>query len=190
MTYQPPSYPAGQPQPSQPLGASDPSDLTLPLYGATFGQAISRFFKNYANFSGRASRSEYWWAVLFQALVALVPSILFSVGLGSGIVWAASNAGTSVGSDPLTGETTEGLLEPGVVNAPGFGIAWIGLAICVILWLAFLVPHLALTWRRLHDANLAGPFYFLNFIPSVGSIVLLVLVLLPPQPLGARFDRR
>lgn len=30
-----------------------------PLYGATLGQAFGRFWKKYATFSGRASRSEY-----------------------------------------------------------------------------------------------------------------------------------
>ncbi|QCH24418.1 hypothetical protein DSM43276_02681 [Mycobacteroides salmoniphilum] len=44
---------------SKPLGATDPRDLTLPLYGATFSQAITRFFRSYFRFSGRASRSEY-----------------------------------------------------------------------------------------------------------------------------------
>lgn len=27
------------------------------------------FFKNYGNFRGRASRSEYWWAVLFYWII-------------------------------------------------------------------------------------------------------------------------
>ncbi|MDF3336219.1 DUF805 domain-containing protein [Mycolicibacterium septicum] len=56
---------------SQPLGATDPRDLTLPLYGATFGQAVARFFRSYARFSGRASRSEYWWVQLAVATVAI-----------------------------------------------------------------------------------------------------------------------
>lgn len=37
-----------------------------------FGQAITLFFKNYANFTGRASKSEYWWAFLFQSLAAMI----------------------------------------------------------------------------------------------------------------------
>ncbi|PDT00197.1 hypothetical protein CO666_31985 [Rhizobium chutanense] len=36
-----------------------------------FGQAIGSFFKNYVNFSGRASRSEFWYSVLFFFLVAI-----------------------------------------------------------------------------------------------------------------------
>ncbi|MUL84801.1 MULTISPECIES: DUF805 domain-containing protein [unclassified Mycolicibacterium] len=60
------------PYPSEPVGATDPRDLTLPLYGATFGQAVSRFFRSYARFSGRASRSEYWWVQLAVTVVALL----------------------------------------------------------------------------------------------------------------------
>lgn len=58
--------------PSEPVGATDPGDLTLPLYGATFGQAVSRFYGSYARFSGRASRSEFWWAMLALTVVAFL----------------------------------------------------------------------------------------------------------------------
>ena len=37
----------------------------------SFGEAISRFFSKYSDFTGRASRSEYWFAVLFYYLVWL-----------------------------------------------------------------------------------------------------------------------
>lgn len=46
-----------------------------------FTQAIKSVFSNYANFSGRARRSEYWYFVLFSAIInlALIPvSILAS----------------------------------------------------------------------------------------------------------------
>ena len=38
-----------------------------------FGGAITRGFSNYFTFSGRATRAEYWWWVLFTALVGLIP---------------------------------------------------------------------------------------------------------------------
>lgn len=60
----------------EPVGATDPGDLTLPLYGATFGQALSRFFRSYARFSGRASRSEFWWVMLTLGIVAVVCGML------------------------------------------------------------------------------------------------------------------
>ncbi|MEO0027462.1 MAG: hypothetical protein RLZZ258_537 [Actinomycetota bacterium] len=37
----------------------------------SFGDAIKSFFKNYANFNGRARRSEYWFATLFVVLVSI-----------------------------------------------------------------------------------------------------------------------
>ena len=43
----------------------------LPTVG--FGKAISRGFTNYITFSGRATRSEYWWWVLFAFLIGFIP---------------------------------------------------------------------------------------------------------------------
>jgi len=43
----------------------------------SFVDAIKSFFKNYANFKGRARRSELWWAVLFTSLVSAGLSIVF-----------------------------------------------------------------------------------------------------------------
>lgn len=45
-----------------------------------FGQAIALFFKNYVNFTGRSTRSEYWWAFLFTTLVGIVVSYIPVVG--------------------------------------------------------------------------------------------------------------
>jgi uncharacterized membrane protein YhaH (DUF805 family) len=42
----------------------------------TFGQAIVSCLKNYARFSGRAARSEYWYWVLFVTLARVVTRLL------------------------------------------------------------------------------------------------------------------
>lgn len=42
----------------------------------SFGAAISSFFTKYATFSGRARRSEFWYAVLFTTLVSTAISII------------------------------------------------------------------------------------------------------------------
>ena len=34
-----------------------------------FLEAVKRFFSHYADFKGRARRSEYWWVVLFNGIV-------------------------------------------------------------------------------------------------------------------------
>lgn len=41
-----------------------------------FVEAITAGFRNYVNFSGRASRSEFWFWVLFAFLVGIVTGIL------------------------------------------------------------------------------------------------------------------
>lgn len=44
-----------------------------------FGQAVASGFKNYFKFSGRASRSEYWWFSLFITLVGAVAVMIDNV---------------------------------------------------------------------------------------------------------------
>lgn len=44
-----------------------------------FVQAIKSCLGQYATFSGRASRSEYWWFFLFQVLVMVAASMLGDV---------------------------------------------------------------------------------------------------------------
>ena len=38
-------------------------------------------FNNYADFSGRASRSEYWWFQLLNLLVVVPAAFLVGVGM-------------------------------------------------------------------------------------------------------------
>jgi uncharacterized membrane protein YhaH (DUF805 family) len=57
--------------------------LSAPLYGASFGEAFARFWKKYATFSGRASRSEYWWVQLVFAIVYIL-TIILDAAAGNG----------------------------------------------------------------------------------------------------------
>jgi uncharacterized membrane protein YhaH (DUF805 family) len=66
MSYEPyPTSPFGEEPPRPPV--TDPS--VGPLRGATFGQAVQRFFQRYAQFRGRASRSEFWWWYLASVII-------------------------------------------------------------------------------------------------------------------------
>ena len=38
-------------------------------------KAYTNFLKNYFNFSGRASRSEYWWVIPINILLGLIPYV-------------------------------------------------------------------------------------------------------------------
>lgn len=48
-----------------------------------FGEAIQTCLKKYATFSGRASRSEYWWFYLFITLLSVAAAILDLLLLGA-----------------------------------------------------------------------------------------------------------
>ena len=48
---------------------------TAELPMVSFPQAINLGFKNYFKFSGRATRAEYWWWILFNFLVGLIPIV-------------------------------------------------------------------------------------------------------------------
>ncbi|SDU95167.1 Uncharacterized membrane protein YhaH, DUF805 family [Microlunatus sagamiharensis] len=57
--------------------------IRLPLYGASPAQAFRRFWRKYVTFSGRASRSEYWWWVLIAFAVSVVFQLIGVAQTGS-----------------------------------------------------------------------------------------------------------
>jgi uncharacterized membrane protein YhaH (DUF805 family) len=60
----------------------------------SFGTAISTVFRRYADFTGWASRSEFWWFILFAALVSTAigalnpPGGVSAIGSSLASVWA------------------------------------------------------------------------------------------------------
>ena len=148
-------------QSTKPAGALP---LAQPYYGAPIGEAVKRFFTKYAVFTGRASRSEYWWWALVNYIV------LFALGT---VALIAGGAPT-VAAD-------------GTVAPPSGGAIVVVLLIS-LYGLATLIPHLALTARRLHDGNFSALFIFIALVPGIGGLILFILTLLPPKPEGARFD--
>jgi len=124
-----------------------------PSYG--FVEAVKTGLKKYVTFTGRASRSEYWFFVLGQILAITVPVILGTVMFG---VADASGLGVLAGL--------------GV-------ILWI---LGFLSFLVFFIPGLAVQVRRLHDVDKPGWLIVLLFIPIVsfvGSIVLIVFNTMP-----------
>lgn len=152
--------------PSPPsVSALSQPPLWAPHYGASIGAAFARFWKKYATFSGRASRSEFWWWQLIWIIFGIVVQFIL-VGVVSS---------TTVGSN-------SGSAAP---NLAYFVVT----AIVGIIWLGTVVPSFAVIWRRLHDTNRSGGYYFLGLIPLVGPIIILVFLASRPDPAGARFDR-
>lgn len=146
--------------------------LSQPLYDASWHQAIARYFLKYATFSGRASRSEFWWWVLTNALVGLGLQIV-STAVGDPLTFSAWPAPYLVWNGAQS--------DAGVTTVIG--------AIAALYSLLTLLPGLALTWRRLHDVDRSGLWFFILLIPLIGLIVLLVFTIGRSRPEGARFDR-
>ncbi len=60
----------------------------------------------------------------------------------------------------------------------------------IIGWLvnlAFLIPGLAVAWRRLHDIGKAGGWYFLGWVPLVGWIFMIIWYCTKSEPMDNRF---
>jgi uncharacterized membrane protein YhaH (DUF805 family) len=112
---------------------------------------FKKCFTQYADFRGRARRSEYWYFTLFSILLFTIPFILLIAG--------AIAMGKNVEQD-----------------APVFSpMIFIGLAVVGIAALALAIPSLAVTARRLHDTGKTAWWYLISFVPF-GSIVLLIFL--------------
>ncbi|AVO30349.1 DUF805 domain-containing protein [Stenotrophomonas maltophilia] len=109
--------------------------------------------KRYAQFEGRANRREYWMYQLFLFLVATAVMLL------------------------------AGVLAILLRNSPD-ALAGILIGMVVLLcvmWLATIVPLIAVTVRRLHDCNQSGLLFLLALVPG-GGIVIMIFSLLPGTP--------
>lgn len=126
-----------------------------------FGEAIQSGFKNYVTWRGRASRSEFWWWMLFVYLVQIPFSIIYSISVQNLV-----NAGT---------------FEIGMF----FNWAYY---LMLVVSLALFLPSLSVLIRRLHDTDRSGGWYWILLIPVVGTIVLLVFTLSASTPGSNRFD--
>ena len=113
--------------------------------------AYKNFFKGYVDFTGRSTRSEYWWIWLGN-MILLVPfySVYFK---------ALANPRN----------------EAALMALGGIAIIY------MIFGLALMLPMLALTVRRLRDAGFHWALIFIIFIPMVGSLALLVLLAMPTK---------
>ena len=111
----------------------------------TFGQSVATCFAKYVDFSGRATRPEFWWFFLFNAIATLVASMVDSAVSGRmhltfGMTWALS------------------------ADRPAQALVTLGL----------LLPNLAVGARRLHDIGRTGWWQLMALIPCLGLIVLVV----------------
>jgi uncharacterized membrane protein YhaH (DUF805 family) len=105
--------------------------------------------KKYADFTGRARRSEYWLFTLFIIIVEVVYLVLLGI--------------------------TGGLGNSGQMNGAAMGLT----GIYGIFILAILIPSIAVGFRRLHDTDRSAWWLLIAFIPLIGSLALLIFYILP-----------
>ena len=110
-----------------------------------------KVIKQYADFEGRARRQEYWMFALINAIIS------FTL-LGLAIV----SAGVSN-------------------NDIGATLAMLFYALYGLYSLFILIPGIAVLVRRLHDIGKSGGWFFISFIPLIGGIWLLVLLVTDSQ---------
>ena len=109
--------------------------------------ALKAAFQNYATFSGRATRGDYWWYVLAYVIVTIFLSVVDSVLFGSGSADVSAEGGLAM-------SYSSGIL----------GSLWM---------LANLIPSIAVAARRLHDTGRSGWWQLLVLIPVLGWIALI-----------------
>lgn len=145
-----------------------------PLPGSSFGLAVKRLFQGYVAFSGRASRSEFWWSQLFTGLIMLIPVVLMLIALFGmlGAIFAAIATGDELA---IVGATTAGV--GGVFLLQG---------LVLLVSLPLILPTYAVMWRRLQDANFHGAFALLSLAGL--SIVPFIMCIFDSRPEGIRFD--
>jgi uncharacterized membrane protein YhaH (DUF805 family) len=110
----------------------------------------------YADFSGRSRRMEFWMWNLLK----------FMVGCAIGILFFAFAGRALMNGDPKQ------------MLAVMFSVLSLWM-LCFVLWLAILVPDLAVTVRRLHDTNRSGwwvlapwgPYLLTVVVVSIGGAI-------------------
>lgn len=155
-----PQHPHGQPRPK--VGP---------------GTALKNWAKGIVSVSGRASRSEYWWAAI---ILGLIPWLLLVLSGMLAVTFGHDEA------YPIAYNFDGSVAEYGhhYVLDEGWRITTL---VLFGLTLLLALSLITVAVRRLHDANFSGWWWFLALVPP-GGLVLLVFCLLPGKPEGVRFD--
>ncbi len=111
-----------------------------------YGEAVKLFFVNFFNFKGRSTRSEYWYAYLFNFFVNfIVVCLLCCIRIKMTSIYRLFDID---------------------------GIPIIILILIIRLFLA--IPNFTVSIRRLHDTGKSWAYMFVQLIPCVGSLLLFI----------------
>lgn len=121
------------------------------------GSLMFRPFRRYAHFRGRAQRKEYWLFNLFILLAAIGIFLLMIIaGLATGATSAAE-------AGPAANHASTIIIS----------ITWLAF---LLLWLVTIIPWLAVSVRRLHDANFSEAWMALMLL-GAGQLILWIFAM-------------
>lgn len=159
MSVLPITYPDFPPVPSieEILKEREPSPF-VPVKRSMWGHFVWCATR-YADFSGRATRAEYWsFLAIFFLLTVGIPVVVFFP-----LSWALEKASVHAASE-CAATLAYGL--------HGLGIVWMAL-----LTIGGFLPHLAASCRRLHDAGLPGFCLLTILFPCFGVLAIPIFLL-------------
>lgn len=145
---------------------------TLP--SMSFGESVKTCFSKYANFNGRARRSEFWWFYLLNVILGACTTAVLQWKMS---VRAAVEA--QLGEALFDQEKMDALMaQAKACDDKFFPI------MCVIgvLTLILLLPTLAAWARRLHDVGKSGWLILCIFACGVGGLIPLILAIPDGKP--------
>ena len=116
----------------------------------TFVDAITSGFRNFAKFKGQATRSEFWYWVLFTILLSLV------LGTIESVIWPTMPSE----SDDLA------IILESALSAPT--------PLTTIANIVLFIPGLAVTARRFRDAGFSAKWLLLLLAPAAYSIFAII----------------
>jgi len=116
--------------------------------------------KRYAEFSGRSRRQEFWMFTLgvFILYLLLWVIAMVAVGFSMGGMAASTSGGAALG---------------GMMGM--FASLGILAIVFLVVWLALLIPTIAVAIRRLHDTNRSGWWLWIYIGPYLLSFVLNIM---------------
>lgn len=131
---------------------------------------------SYADFTGRARRSEFWYFQLLNHLIiGFLAVLLLIFVIVPGMVSLPAFISSMAEGVPMKSDDMPAAL-------PLLTGALIGLGIIVVLYLLYiLIPSTAVTIRRLHDTGRNGWLVLLSLIP-IANLLLLAFLCEDSQP--------
>lgn len=132
-----------------------------------FGQAISTCLGKYASFTGRASRAEFWWFILFYIILQVIANAL-DFALNLRVFRVAPETVTVEGSTFVLQSTGVGILS-------------------TVLIIVLFLPLVSVAVRRLHDTDRTGWWWWLGVLCCIGTIVLIIFWASPGTPSENRY---